>query len=91
MAKTTVVETKPATAPPPPRVVTSKFLDVERHGNNDYTVREVSVRGPLAGPMVVTGVRTLCAHKSRNVADEDFVRPWHKANVGDNLDGRAFP
>ncbi len=90
MAKTTSETVTPQAKAPPVRLVSTKILDVERHGNNDYTVREISMRGPLAGPMVVTGVKTLCAHKSRNVADVDYVRPWHRAYLGANLDGRAF-
>lgn len=90
MPKIETVAKPPAAAGGPRRTITTRLLDVERHGNNDYTVREVSLCGPLDGPMTVVGVKTLCAHKSRNVADVDYVRPWHRANLGPNLDGRAF-
>lgn len=94
MAKASAVEAKTPLAPVPARdarVITTRYLDVERHGNDDYSVREVTARGPLEGPMRVVSVRTLAAHRSGNVVRDDYVRPWFVEYSGVNMYGPHFP
>jgi hypothetical protein len=67
--------------------VTVRTIDVERHADNDYTVRELTLRGPLAGPFVVVSSRTLAEHRSGNVARDDYTRPWVEDWAGRNQTG----
>lgn len=79
---------RPVAPPSPPsRTVTLRHLDVERHGNDDYTVTELTLEGPLTGPLRVVSTRRLGnEHLSANVA-RDWVRDWYREFAGTNLTG----
>lgn len=68
------------------RVLTVRHLDVQRHANDDYTVAELTLVGPVGGPFAVANRRELKAHCTANVA-RDWVRSWYTEFTGTNLTG----
>lgn len=80
--------TAPVPAPKPPeRVLSVRHLDVHRHGNDDYSVTEVVLEGPLAGPMRVVSTKRIGNERMTANVTRDWVRDWYTRFVGDNFTG----
>lgn len=90
MAKPAEYATQKATPLPPlraaSRLLRVRHLDVNRTGNDKYTVTEMTLEGPDCGPFVVLESKVLKAGVSQNVA-RDWVRDWYHAFTGANLTG----
>lgn len=80
----------PVTNPPPPkpeaRLLTVKHLDVVRHGNDEYTVTELTLSGTPKGPFAVTASKVLKANCTAHVA-QAWCRSWYLETGGPNLTG----
>lgn len=80
-----------ATAPAVPRsiprpVVSTRTLEVKRHGNDDYTVTELLLSTTDGRTWSTTGTKVLKPHCQQTVARE-YVTAWYRDLAGPNFTG----
>jgi hypothetical protein len=80
MAKMELPKQASAAPSKAPRVLTTRVLDVFRHGNDDYSTTELTLSGDGI-TWRTTSAKVLKEHASRNVTSA-IVEEWHRELVG---------
>lgn len=80
MAKMELPRQASVSPPKAPRVLTTRVLDVFRHGNDDYSTTELTLSGDGV-TWRTTGAKVLKEHASRLVTTS-YVEQWYREFAG---------